>query len=324
MSKDTKNSYPYNSFQDHDHQSEGFSFPIITDHNNNYSYNNPFMYNQQQQQQQTPLQNPNHHEFDLSHMSFSNCLNGAVEYNTLSSAFDLSCSSSGVAINYPVSIISNKSDEAIRAAAHENPSSASFSSSEAGVEEDSSKIKEDLKLKSCEKRDDKSKKVKAKKKEEKKQREARFAFMTKSEVDNMEDGFRWRKYGQKAVKNSPFPRSYYRCTSQKCNVKKRIERSFEDPSMVITTYEGQHNHHSPATLRGNAAALLAPSLFLQPPSFPSFSQELFFPSNNPQNYPNTTHYTHDVINPQPQQPQLPDQYNQWPGIVSSFLHKPQP
>lgn len=31
--------------------------------------------------------------------------------------------------------------------------------------------------------------------------------MTKSEVDHLEDGYRWRKYGQKAVKNSPFPRS---------------------------------------------------------------------------------------------------------------------
>lgn len=32
--------------------------------------------------------------------------------------------------------------------------------------------------------------------------------MTKSEVDHLEDGYRWRKYGQKAVKNSPYPRYY--------------------------------------------------------------------------------------------------------------------
>lgn len=25
-------------------------------------------------------------------------------------------------------------------------------------------------------------------------------------MDNLEDGYRWRKYGQKAVKNSHFPR----------------------------------------------------------------------------------------------------------------------
>ncbi|KAL3823968.1 hypothetical protein ACJIZ3_019997 [Penstemon smallii] len=85
---------------------------------------------------------------------------------------------------------------------------------------------------------------KTKKKGQKRIRQPRFAFVTKSEVDHLEDGYRWRKYGQKAVKNSPFPRSYYRCTNSKCIVKKRVERSSEDPSVVITTYEGQHCHHS--------------------------------------------------------------------------------
>ena len=49
---------------------------------------------------------------------------------------------------------------------------------------------------------------KAKKKGTKRIRQQRFAFMTKSEIDHLEDGYRWRKYGQKAVKNSPFPRLY--------------------------------------------------------------------------------------------------------------------
>ena len=44
---------------------------------------------------------------------------------------------------------------------------------------------------------------------EKRARQPRFAFMTKTEIDHLEDGYRWRKYGQKAVKNSPFPR-YHR------------------------------------------------------------------------------------------------------------------
>ncbi|KAK8982137.1 hypothetical protein V6N11_037314 [Hibiscus sabdariffa] len=93
------------------------------------------------------------------------------------------------------------------------------------------------------------KQLKPKKTNQKRQREPRFAFMTKSEVDHLEDGYRWRKYGQKAVKNSTFPRSYYRCTSTSCNVKKRVERSFTDPSIVVTTYEGQHNHPSPLMSR---------------------------------------------------------------------------
>lgn len=48
---------------------------------------------------------------------------------------------------------------------------------------------------------------KATKKGQKRTRQPRVAFMTKSDIDHLEDGYRWRKYGQKAVKNSPFPRS---------------------------------------------------------------------------------------------------------------------
>ncbi|KAF0915775.1 hypothetical protein E2562_038850 [Oryza meyeriana var. granulata] len=97
----------------------------------------------------------------------------------------------------------------------------------------------------------------ATKKGQKRARQPRFAFMTKSEIDHLEDGYRWRKYGQKAVKNSPFPRSYYRCTNSKCTVKKRVERSSDDPSVVITTYEGQHCHHTASFQRGVGGAAVA-------------------------------------------------------------------
>ncbi|KAJ1395270.1 WRKY domain [Sesbania bispinosa] len=76
-------------------------------------------------------------------------------------------------------------------------------------------------------------------------KKGRFAFKTKSEVDHLDDGYRWRKYGQKAVKNSPYPRSYYRCTADGCGVKKRVERSYEDPSTVVTTYDDNHTHPCP-------------------------------------------------------------------------------
>nr|QWQ79534.1 WRKY transcription factor protein 16 [Zanthoxylum armatum] len=100
--------------------------------------------------------------------------------------------------------------------------------------------------------------LKPKKTNQKRQREPRFAFMTKSEVDHLEDGYRWRKYGQKAVKDSPFPRSYYRCTNASCNVKKRVERSFTDRSIVVTTYEGQHSHPSPLIPRPSLAGSVPP------------------------------------------------------------------
>ncbi|KAL9678588.1 hypothetical protein QQ045_016435 [Rhodiola kirilowii] len=74
----------------------------------------------------------------------------------------------------------------------------------------------------------------------------RFAFVTESNVEILDDGFKWRKYGKKMVKDSPNPRNYYKCAVDKCPVKKRVERDREDQRYVITTYEGVHNHSSPS------------------------------------------------------------------------------
>ncbi|KAK6142999.1 hypothetical protein DH2020_023347 [Rehmannia glutinosa] len=63
-------------------------------------------------------------------------------------------------------------------------------------------------------------------------REPRFCFQTRSDVDVLDDGYKWRKYGQKVVKNSLHPRSYYRCTHSNCRVKKRVERLSEDCRMI--------------------------------------------------------------------------------------------
>ncbi|XP_076885632.1 putative WRKY transcription factor 75 [Bidens hawaiensis] len=84
--------------------------------------------------------------------------------------------------------------------------------------------------------------VKKFKSEKKKTRKPKCAFQTRSQVDILDDGYRWRKYGQKAVKNSKFPRSYYRCTYEGCNVKKQVQRLSEDEEVVETTYEGTHSH----------------------------------------------------------------------------------
>lgn len=84
-------------------------------------------------------------------------------------------------------------------------------------------------------------------------REPRVVVQTTSEVDILDDGYRWRKYGQKVVKGNPNPRSYYKCTSTGCTVRKHVERASHDLKSVITTYEGKHNHDVPAARNSSHA-----------------------------------------------------------------------
>ncbi|KAI4325062.1 hypothetical protein MLD38_030490 [Melastoma candidum] len=72
--------------------------------------------------------------------------------------------------------------------------------------------------------------------------EARTVVHTVSEVDIVNDGHRWRKYGQKMVKGNTNPRSYYRCSWVGCPARKLVERASHDPKVVTTTYEGHHLH----------------------------------------------------------------------------------
>ncbi|XP_041989893.1 probable WRKY transcription factor 69 [Salvia splendens] len=61
------------------------------------------------------------------------------------------------------------------------------------------------------------------------------------------DCWSWRKYGQKPIKGSPYPRGYYRCsTSKGCSAKKQVERCKTDASMLLITYTSTHNHPDPA------------------------------------------------------------------------------
>nr|USN24501.1 WRKY transcription factor [Panax notoginseng] len=59
----------------------------------------------------------------------------------------------------------------------------------------------------------------------------------------VKDGYHWRKYGQKVTRDNPSPRAYYKCSfAPNCPVKKKVQRSVEDCTMVVATYEGEHNH----------------------------------------------------------------------------------
>eukprot|EP00210_Caulerpa_lentillifera_P000829 g802.t1 len=65
------------------------------------------------------------------------------------------------------------------------------------------------------------------------------------EMETLEDGYRWRKYGRKAVKGNTHPRSYFKCTFPDCMCRKQVERSPKNPKVLIATYEGRHTHPPP-------------------------------------------------------------------------------
>uniref|UniRef100_A0A803LXT7 WRKY domain-containing protein n=2 Tax=Chenopodium quinoa TaxID=63459 RepID=A0A803LXT7_CHEQI len=68
-------------------------------------------------------------------------------------------------------------------------------------------------------------------------------------ADIPSDDYSWRKYGQKPIKGSPYPRGYYKCSTVRgCPARKHVERATDDPTMLIVTYEGEHRHSpAPAT-----------------------------------------------------------------------------
>ncbi|KNA21335.1 hypothetical protein SOVF_044260 [Spinacia oleracea] len=289
MSNEARNYY-HNPFNNHSFMSNEDPQAIL-DTTNYFSFcDNPsnnssssYLSSQVTQDGLTPCLDPSNNDNNNNYY-FNDFLHGSsMDYPTLARSVGLSPTSSevfsSVVDENPAMTKEKEAMMAVVGHGENNPStpnsSISSSSTEAAASVDDGSVgkKEDKHQSKASHDQDELKKRnnKGKKKGEKKQREARFAFMTKSEVDHLEDGYRWRKYGQKAVKNSPYPRSYYRCTTQKCSVKKRVERSFQDPSTVITTYEGQHNHPIPATLRGHAAALFPHYSMLAPPPPPPSS-----------------------------------------------------
>ncbi|XP_040380796.1 uncharacterized protein LOC102702765 [Oryza brachyantha] len=75
-----------------------------------------------------------------------------------------------------------------------------------------------------------------------------------------DDGFSWRKYGQKDILGAKFPRGYYRCTyrnAQGCPATKQVQRSDADLAVFDVTYQGAHTCHQ--RQRQDAAAAPPPA-----------------------------------------------------------------
>ncbi|MFS8013232.1 putative transcription factor WRKY family [Helianthus anomalus] len=61
--------------------------------------------------------------------------------------------------------------------------------------------------------------------------------------ESIEDGYAWRKYGQKEILNSDFPRCYFRCTQKQvygCKALKQVQKLEDGSNMFHIIYFGHH------------------------------------------------------------------------------------
>ncbi|KAL0287777.1 UNVERIFIED_CONTAM: putative WRKY transcription factor 11 [Sesamum angustifolium] len=95
-----------------------------------------------------------------------------------------------------------------------------------------------------------------KKRKSRVKRTIRVPAISPKVADIPPDEYSWRKYGQKPIKGSPYPR-----TVRGCPARKHVERATDDPKMLIVTYEGEHRHTQGPMQEIPAAGVAAPVQF---------------------------------------------------------------
>ncbi|KAL2899776.1 putative WRKY transcription factor 70 [Bienertia sinuspersici] len=83
----------------------------------------------------------------------------------------------------------------------------------------------------------------------------------------IDDGYAWRKYGQKEILNTEYPRNYYRCThktDQNCQATKQVQQISSNPTKYNIIYNGQHTCKN---LHKNPSIIIDDSSLDENPSF---------------------------------------------------------
>ncbi|XP_054814236.1 WRKY DNA-binding transcription factor 70-like [Prosopis cineraria] len=77
----------------------------------------------------------------------------------------------------------------------------------------------------------------------------------------IDDGYAWRKYGQKMTTNARYLKNYYRCSHRQvgCSAMKQVQRIQEKPPLYRTTYIGIHSCKNHNMLPEMTLALTSPS-----------------------------------------------------------------